>query len=556
MTSGCRAWTSIDQPFPEPERLGVRVVDAEDPDAALDPEQRDVEQRLPQRAPVVAVEVERVDVLVLLRRILGVLDRAVGPMAEPLGMLADPRMIGRALPGEIERDFEAEPLGLARGTPSKSSSVPRPGSTAVWPPAARSDGPRAAGIARLRDQRVVAALCGSSCRSGGSAAGRRRRSRDRRCAAAARRASRNVPLRVGSGPAERGNISYHAPNRARSRSTQTRERRTSVARGPVGVHRHHRGELVGRAPRRRVARAGVDVAERVGVREQPGARPRARPDLFGARGRLANEQRAFEQLQRDILAVRGLQPQIAPPRQEAIDPGDDRDTRASRSPPTSKHAVHSSVPGAARVIGVSRHPTRCRAGPVSASAAPRPQTCRSRSTATITSWPSAKMSAVTVTDSPTVRLIGNRPPSICRRDALDDDALAERLPGSAEASRSCRGLSTAVDRLTVDCRLLVATRLALPTLSAATAGRLRQRAAALRDRPHAGARGAAAPTLNTATDRPCSGYRIPGLNDCSGRDADRTCRTRAASVGSRSSGGSVNGTRSCARSAARAACRR
>ena len=62
----------------------MRVVDAEDPDAAVDPEQRDVEQRLPQRPPVVAFEVERVDVLVLLRRILGVLDRAVGPVAEPL----------------------------------------------------------------------------------------------------------------------------------------------------------------------------------------------------------------------------------------------------------------------------------------------------------------------------------------------------------------------------------------------------------------------------------------------------------------------------------------
>src|SRR5207244_12335790 len=35
-------------------------------------------------------------------------------------------------------------------------------------------------------------------------------------------ASAKLPLRPGSGPADRGNISYQAPKRARSRSTQTR----------------------------------------------------------------------------------------------------------------------------------------------------------------------------------------------------------------------------------------------------------------------------------------------------------------------------------------------
>ena len=33
-------------------------------------------------------------------------------------------------------------------------------------------------------------------------------------------ASRKVPLRDGSGVTERGNISYHAPNRARTESTR------------------------------------------------------------------------------------------------------------------------------------------------------------------------------------------------------------------------------------------------------------------------------------------------------------------------------------------------
>ena len=38
-----------DQPLPERERLGVGVVDAEDLDAAVDPPEHDLEQRVPER---------------------------------------------------------------------------------------------------------------------------------------------------------------------------------------------------------------------------------------------------------------------------------------------------------------------------------------------------------------------------------------------------------------------------------------------------------------------------------------------------------------------------
>src|SRR5262245_30589835 len=90
----------------------MRVVDPEDPYAPVDPEQRDGQQLLPDRAPVVAFEVEWVDVLVLLRRVLRVLDRPVGPMTKPVGVLADPRMLGRTLPGEIEGHLEVETLSF------------------------------------------------------------------------------------------------------------------------------------------------------------------------------------------------------------------------------------------------------------------------------------------------------------------------------------------------------------------------------------------------------------------------------------------------------------
>ena len=146
-----------DHPFPEAERLGVRIVDAEDANAAIDPEERDVEQRPPERSPVLGLEVERIDVLVLLRWILGVLDRPIGPMAEPFRMLANPGMVRRALPGEIERDLETQALRLA----AKRLEVLHRAQTRLdggVPARFGADGPRAARVGGRRHQAVVASL--------------------------------------------------------------------------------------------------------------------------------------------------------------------------------------------------------------------------------------------------------------------------------------------------------------------------------------------------------------------------------------------------------------
>ena len=82
------------------------VVDAQDPHSLVDPEQHDRQQLLPQLAPVLVFEVERIDVLVLLGWVLGVLDRAVGAVLEPLGVLARVGMIRRALERDVERHVE------------------------------------------------------------------------------------------------------------------------------------------------------------------------------------------------------------------------------------------------------------------------------------------------------------------------------------------------------------------------------------------------------------------------------------------------------------------
>ena len=148
----------LDQPLPERERLGVRVVDAEDLDAGVDPVDDDPPPRLPQRAPVRRVPVEVVDVLVALGRVLGVLERAVGALQEPLRVLGQPRVVGRRVEREVERDVDAV---LGRGGASgerTSSSVPSSGWTASWPPSLPPIAYGEPGSSRAGDERVVAAL--------------------------------------------------------------------------------------------------------------------------------------------------------------------------------------------------------------------------------------------------------------------------------------------------------------------------------------------------------------------------------------------------------------
>jgi hypothetical protein len=130
IASGWRADLAITTPRTR-ERLGVRVVDAEDAHAVLDPEQEDVAQLLHSAASPRSRS-RGVDVLVLLRRVLGVLDRAVGRCRNHSGCSVDPGVVGRALEGDVERDSRPSSRGRATKC-SKSSSVPSSG----WTPCGR-----------------------------------------------------------------------------------------------------------------------------------------------------------------------------------------------------------------------------------------------------------------------------------------------------------------------------------------------------------------------------------------------------------------------------------
>ena len=134
----------------------MRVVDAEHPHALLRPEDEDRQQLLPQLAPAVCLEIERVDVLVLLRRVLGVLDRAVRAVLEPFGVLARVRVVGRALEGDVERDID---LLLRSGLDQvlKVRERAEPFVDRLVAAFLRPDGPRAAWLAWL-GRPVVRAL--------------------------------------------------------------------------------------------------------------------------------------------------------------------------------------------------------------------------------------------------------------------------------------------------------------------------------------------------------------------------------------------------------------
>src|SRR5713101_7001511 len=54
------------------------------------------------------VKVDRINILVLFRRVLRVLDRTIRTMAEPIRMFTHPWMIRRTLHGEINRRLEPE----------------------------------------------------------------------------------------------------------------------------------------------------------------------------------------------------------------------------------------------------------------------------------------------------------------------------------------------------------------------------------------------------------------------------------------------------------------
>ena len=145
-----------EQHLPELHGLGVRVVDPEDAHALAHPQAQDP-LALVDEPVEVGVEGDRVDVLVLLRRVLGVGDRAVGPVHEPFRVLGHPRMIWGCLQREVQSDLEAvvrcdghEVLEVGHGPEVRVHRV--------MPARLGADRPRGARVVRAGSQCVVRPL--------------------------------------------------------------------------------------------------------------------------------------------------------------------------------------------------------------------------------------------------------------------------------------------------------------------------------------------------------------------------------------------------------------
>src|SRR4029078_7924241 len=72
-----------DNPLPERKRFGMWIVDAKDCHARSSPVQKYAFELLPHPGPIVTFKIERIDVLILFRRVFGVLNGSVGPLLEP-----------------------------------------------------------------------------------------------------------------------------------------------------------------------------------------------------------------------------------------------------------------------------------------------------------------------------------------------------------------------------------------------------------------------------------------------------------------------------------------
>ena len=308
-----------DHPFPEGKGLGVRVVDAEYPDALFDPVVHDALQLFPELPPVRGFEIERVDVLVLLGWILRVLDRPIRAAPEPFRMLPNVRMVGRALVGDVERHVDAVFTGLLQ-KPLEILQRPELRVDGLVAAFGRPDGPYASRIVRAGSGRAVLAL---AMRDPPRMDGRKVRhvKPHRGHVGEALLAIPKSALPVGKATA--GAREHLVPGaRPRSLRLHSNLEFTVVRcrRSQVGILRDQRGERrVEDSPARRCE---VSVALDVQL-----SRPPLDIRCIGIHcplARLLNERNPDQKVHGNILTGLDLLSEVAAPRLEVIDPGLER----------------------------------------------------------------------------------------------------------------------------------------------------------------------------------------------------------------------------------------
>ncbi len=77
----------------------------------IHPKREDVFERIPQSLPVGGLEIQRINILIFLGRILRILNRPIGALLEEFRMLFDPGMIRSALERNIQGNLHLQLFG-------------------------------------------------------------------------------------------------------------------------------------------------------------------------------------------------------------------------------------------------------------------------------------------------------------------------------------------------------------------------------------------------------------------------------------------------------------
>ena len=294
----------------------MRVVHTKDGDAVLDPEAHDREQAVPQLVPVLALEIERVDVLIPLGRILGVADGAVGPVAKPGGMLGHPGVVGRALEGQVEGQLDAM-LAAGGGEAGDVVEGAQLGQYGLVAALGGADRPGAADIAGLGGLCVVAPLP--------RGAADRMHGREVEDVEAHLGDTRQLRLDVAQGAvlARRSQRPGEELVPGAEASTQGLDPQLELGGlagvGPDAVDRHHGGELLVQ----RAAEVG-GIGGAAGGEQALGADAEALGDgLGGAGGGLVDQLGADQELDLDVLAAGDAALELVAPGGEPVDPAAD-----------------------------------------------------------------------------------------------------------------------------------------------------------------------------------------------------------------------------------------
>jgi len=95
----------------------MRVIHTEDLNSLINPKENDPFELLPELLPLIGLEIERIDVLILFGWILCILDGPIRPETEPPRMICRVRMVRGTLESQVDGDSDSIFVCLGQKSP-------------------------------------------------------------------------------------------------------------------------------------------------------------------------------------------------------------------------------------------------------------------------------------------------------------------------------------------------------------------------------------------------------------------------------------------------------